>query len=140
MFSFLFSKWTTHQLYGNMFLEIYGSVWQLDHCLPIASFNLINENDMKKCFNWINLRPMYSNEENSKKAKINHYLYLYQDVKLKFFSKQLTKSDLIKIFIDEIYSKPPTRKYPTMRIIQNHIDEIWSTDLADFSDYKSSIS
>ena len=33
----------------------YGHVWQIDHCLPIASFNLLDENDMKKCFNWINL-------------------------------------------------------------------------------------
>ena len=48
------------------------------------------------------------------------------------------KKDLTKIFIDEIYSKPPRRNYPTNKIIYNHIDEIWSTDLADFSDYKTS--
>ena len=46
--------------------------------------------------------------------------------------------DLKKIFIDEIYSKPPRRKYPTNKIVYNHIDEIWSIDLADFSDYKTS--
>ena len=68
-----------------MSLENYGSVWQIDHCLPIASFNLLDENDMKKCFNWINLRSMYSNENNSKKAKIDHYLYLCQEVKAKYF-------------------------------------------------------
>ena len=68
-----------------MSLEDYGSVWQIDHCLPIASFNLLHENDMKKCFNWINLRSMYSNENNSKKAKIDHYLYLCQEVKAKNF-------------------------------------------------------
>ena len=48
------------------------------------------------------------------------------------------KKDLTKIFIDEIYSKPPRRNYPTNKIIYNHIDEIWSIDLADFSDYKTS--
>ena len=42
-----------------MTLENYGKIWCLDHCLPIASFNLIDENDLKKCFNWINLGPMY---------------------------------------------------------------------------------
>ena len=46
--------------------------------------------------------------------------------------------DLTKIFIDEIYSKPPLRNYPTNKVIYNHIDEIWSIDLADFSDYKLS--
>ena len=64
-----------------MTIENYGSVWQIDHCLPIASFNLSDENDMKKCFNWINLRPMYSNENNSKNDKMDDYLYLCQQVK-----------------------------------------------------------
>ena len=44
----------------------------------------------------------------------------------------------MKIFIDEIYSKPPKKIYPTNKIIYNHIDEIWSIDLGDFSDYKTS--
>ena len=30
------------------------------------------------------------------------------------------------------------RIYPTNEIIYNHFDEIWSIDLADFSDYKIS--
>ena len=66
-----FRRWIIHQIYGNMTIENYGSVWQINHCLPIASFNLLNENDMEKCFNCVNLRPMYSNENNIKKAKIN---------------------------------------------------------------------
>ena len=28
------------------------------------------------------------------------------------------------------------RNYPTNKIVYNHIDEIWSNDSADFSDYK----
>ena len=48
------------------------------------------------------------------------------------------KRDLTKIFIDEIYSKPPKKNYPTNKVIYNHIDEIWSIDLADMIDYKIS--
>ena len=48
------------------------------------------------------------------------------------------KKDLTKIFIDEIYSKPAEKNYPTSKIIYNHIDEIWSIDLADTVDYKIS--
>ena len=70
-----------------MAIESYGSVWQINHCLPIASLNLLDENDMKKCFNWPNLKPMYSNENNSKKDKIDHHLYLLQEVKAKTFMK-----------------------------------------------------
>ena len=82
-----FRNWIIHQLYGIMTIENYGSVWQIDHCLPITSFNLLDENDMKKCFNWINHRPMYSKDNNSKNDKINHYLYLCQQVKAKYFLK-----------------------------------------------------
>ena len=50
----------------------------------------------------------------------------------------MLKKDLIKIFINEIYSKPPRKNYPTNKVIYNHNDEIWSIDLADMIDYKTS--
>ena len=48
------------------------------------------------------------------------------------------KKDDIKIFTDEIYSKPPMKNYPTNKIVYNHIDEIWSINLVDMIDYKIS--
>ena len=48
------------------------------------------------------------------------------------------KKDLTKIFIDEIYSKPPKENNPTKKIVYISIDEIWSIDLADMIDYKIS--
>ena len=50
----------------------------------------------------------------------------------------MAKKDEIKTFIDEIYCKPPKKNFPTNKIIYNHIDEIWSYDLADMVDYKTS--
>ena len=46
------------------------------------------------------------------------------------------KRDLMKILIDEINSKPPKKIYETNRNLYNHIDEIWSIDLAELIDYK----
>ena len=40
--------------------------------------------------------------------------------------------------IDEIYSTPAKKNYETNKITYNYIDEIWSIDLADFLDYKTS--
>ena len=82
-----FKNWIIYQLYGIMTIENYGSVCQIDHCLPIASFNLLDENDMKKCFNWINLRPMFSTENYSKNVKIDYHLFLLQEVKAYQFIK-----------------------------------------------------
>ena len=50
----------------------------------------------------------------------------------------MSKKDNIKIFIDEIYFSPPRKTFQTNKILYNHIDEIWSIDLADFSDNKTS--
>ena len=50
----------------------------------------------------------------------------------------MPKKDNIKIFIDEIYSTPPKKIFLTNKINNNHIDEIWSIDLADMVDYKTS--
>ena len=68
-----------------MTLAKYGSIWQFDHCLPITSFNLLDENDMKKCFNWVNLRLMLFTGNNSKKAKFIPYLYTPTDKGKKIF-------------------------------------------------------
>ena len=50
----------------------------------------------------------------------------------------MKKRDLTKIFVDEIFSKPPRKNNPTNKVVYNSIDEIWSIDLADFSEYKAS--
>ena len=50
----------------------------------------------------------------------------------------MINKDLTKIFIDEIYSKAPKKNYETNKITYNYIDDTWSIDLADFSDYKIS--
>ena len=82
-----FKNWIVHQLYGIMTIENYAFVWQIDHILPIASFNLLDENDMKKCFNWINLRPMYIKDNIVKGDKIDYHLYLLQEIKGNYFKK-----------------------------------------------------
>ena len=76
-----FKRWIIYQLYGDMSIDNYGSVWCIDHCLPMASFNLLLEKEIKKCFNWINLRPMYTKENKSERAKIDIRLYLMQEIK-----------------------------------------------------------
>ena len=41
----------------------------------------------------------------------------------------------IKIFISEIYSKPPKKNYITSKTDVYHIDDIWSLDILDLKDY-----
>ena len=50
----------------------------------------------------------------------------------------MVKKDSTRTFIDEIYSTPPKKNYPTYKLVYNRIDETWSIDLADMIDYKIS--
>ena len=43
----------------------------------------------------------------------------------------------IKIFINEIYSKPPKKNYATNKADVYHIDDTWSLDILDLKDYGS---
>ena len=46
------------------------------------------------------------------------------------------KKELNKTFVDEIDCKAPKKNYENNKIKYNHIDEMWSIDLADMIDYK----
>ena len=41
----------------------------------------------------------------------------------------------IKTFVEEIYSEPPKKKYPTNETDAYHIDDIWSLDVLDLKNY-----
>ena len=82
-----FKSYIEFQLFRDMNLENYGSLWKIDHTLPCSSFNLLEFQQMEKCFNWINLRPMYASENISKGNKIDERLYLLQEVKANHFQK-----------------------------------------------------
>ena len=79
-----FRKRIIYQLYGLMTLENYGTVWCLDHCIPLKK---TNQNDLYKYTNWINLRRMYIKDNISKGSKIDNRLYLMQEIKAKYFMK-----------------------------------------------------
>ena len=65
--------------------ENYSKICCLDFCLAVASFNLLEDKEMKKCFKRINFRQMYVKDNIIKDDKVDHYLYLLQKVKVKYF-------------------------------------------------------
>ena len=73
-----------------------------------------------------------------KATKFSFLEYQLQFIRADQFIKLMTKKDLFKIFFDDIYIKPPKKNYETNEMICNHIDEIWSLDLANMIDYKIS--
>jgi hypothetical protein len=85
----IFTKWIEFQLEEGMTMENYGSVWHLDHVLPLSSFNLLDEEELLKAMNWKNIRPLLALKNIQKSNKIDRWLYVVQEVKSNYFLKHL---------------------------------------------------
>ena len=68
-----------------MTLNNYGSLWEIHHCNSISRTNLSNKTDMTIVTNWVNLRPLYKNENISTGSKVNYHFHLLQQNKAIFF-------------------------------------------------------
>ncbi len=70
----------------EMSLENYGK-WELDHVTPCSKFNLENENEKKKCFNWTNIAPLLATENRKKNNKIYDTHILRQELRVYLFKQ-----------------------------------------------------
>jgi hypothetical protein len=49
----------------------YGTVWHIDHKIPVSAFNLRCEEDIKRCWALKNLQPMFADENVMKSDKLD---------------------------------------------------------------------
>jgi len=69
----MFKKWLEFQFHDGMTWQNYGSLWTVDHILPLSAFDFTNEAHQKIAFNWKNTQPSIDNFKKS--AKIRPYEY-----------------------------------------------------------------
>jgi hypothetical protein len=55
----------------NMSWDNYGEIWHIDHIIPCNAWNFSNEFENKCCWNYRNLQPLGSSENQSKKDKFD---------------------------------------------------------------------
>ncbi len=48
----------------------YGSVWEIDHRIPCAKFDLTDESHQRSCFHYSNLQPLFVPDNRRKKDKL----------------------------------------------------------------------
>lgn len=72
-----FKSYLQSKFLPGMTWENYGvydenrATWQLDHIIPCASFNLLEENEQRKCFHYLNYQPLWTLDNIEKSNKIN---------------------------------------------------------------------
>jgi hypothetical protein len=54
----------------NYTIDNYGSIWHIDHVIPLSKFNLENEDEQLLAFNWKNTMPLSAKENLSKNNRI----------------------------------------------------------------------
>lgn len=48
-------------------------VWHIEHIKPSSSFNLLKNEELRKCWNWSNLKPLWAFDNLSKGNKCDEY-------------------------------------------------------------------
>jgi len=83
-----FREWIEFQFYDNISWENQGKHWHLDHVIPCITFDLVDINQQRFCFNWKNYQPLRSDKNQSKRNKRCLYMEMLQELKAKVFVKQ----------------------------------------------------
>ena len=82
----IFKSWIEFNFEENMNFENHGKYWHVDHVIPVSKFNINKEEDVLKCFNWINLSPLTKIDNLTKSNNIEKEQILTHIKKLKEFN------------------------------------------------------
>lgn len=63
-------EWIEDKFVGNMAWENYGKVWVIDHIVPFRMFDIFNEVDLKICWNYRNLMPIFKHDNVKKQGNV----------------------------------------------------------------------
>ena len=74
-------EWFEYNFTSDMNWDNYGSLWSIDHIIPVCKFDLTDEKDNLKCWNWSNLIPVTVKFNSSKKdIDINQINYILKQI------------------------------------------------------------
>lgn len=74
-------EWFEYNFTSDMNWDNYGSLWSIDHIIPVCKFDLTDENEKLICWNWSNLMPVTIKFNSSKKdIDINQINYILKKI------------------------------------------------------------
>ena len=76
-------------LIEGMTLDNFGKVWGLDHIVPVELFDLSNEDELRLCYNYNNIMPMFNSDNRLKGASVHFSLLKLDTMYTNVFIEQL---------------------------------------------------
>lgn len=76
-------------LIDGMTLENFGKVWGLDHIVPVELFDLSNEDELRLCYNYNNIMPMFNLDNRLKGASVHFSLQKLDTMPTNVYIEQL---------------------------------------------------
>lgn len=97
-----FREWIELQFDIDQQWENFSSAWYLDHVVPVAYFDFTNENDLRLCWNFINIRVSRTDKSGVNSQNVNalaakHYFEtLYQKTNHPLCASMIDKIEQIE--------------------------------------------
>lgn len=88
-------------LIEGMTKENFGTEWGLDHIVPVGLFDLNKQEDLKLCYNYNNIMPMFNSDNRVKGASVHFSLDKLNSMYTNVYIQQLkTKcnDEIIRIY------------------------------------------
>ena len=97
-----YRKWIELQFANGLNWNNFGSAWQFEHIVPVACFDFANKEDLKLCWNFINIRVEILETNNLKGNRIEilaakpHFESLYSKTGYSVCLKMIEKINYIQ--------------------------------------------
>lgn len=126
-------RWIEMQFTAELSWSNYGKEWQLDHIIPVTYFDFKNEDDLKLCWNFTNIRveANQKNKERGNRVDVlmakSYFQEIYDETGYSVCKKLLDR--IAAIEKANIISTEAQRQF-----IKEHIDYL--VHIEDFSNYE----
>jgi hypothetical protein len=88
-------------LLDGMTIENFGKIWGLDHIVPVDLFDFSKEEDLRLCYNFNNIMPMFNSDNRLKGASVHFSLLKLQSMYTNEYIEQLkakTNEEIIRVY------------------------------------------
>ncbi len=96
-------QWFEYQFQNEIGWDNFGTMWQFDHIIPVTYFNFSDDEELKLCWNFTNIRIEQFQPNNNRGNRLdmlaakNYFKELFEKTRYEPCQKLLQKIDAIEI-------------------------------------------